>query len=493
MTVTRANAWFRAIAVVFLVSVAIGARGDEVLYRYNGDVLPFDSGAGWDIFDACDPQSGCMQRIEDGHFVIDWTMGGDVMNLDHPFIDPPGDFWVEWQFRSNRAFIPTQPGCDGIFIVGNPYDDIWMHGNLVANAEGGSGFAGLPLDEFHSYRFERRVGNTYTFAVNGHVFIGQADDPVDIIGFLQMQGLGSCTGNERNMWDHVWYGTLSDGEATVSSDPPGGVVDANSLSNLDRFTVSFDQAAFVYVDEIAVEVIPPEAVAPSIRWTRRLVNGEPDTIEVVLDRPLALGATTRFVFDTGGAGENVVEYTYLSLGACCAPDGSCVENEETECGSAGGEFFPGENCEGDADEDALDGQCGDQCPSDPFKTALGQCGCGIADLDSDLDGVADCLDGCPEDPEKTAPGQCGCGTSETDSDADTVADCNDVCPQEDDTVDDDQNGTPDCAQFQPIPTASTWGLVIMAFLLLIGAKLRFGSPKRAKHGQAARGSHQLAR
>jgi hypothetical protein len=39
----------------------------------------------------------------------------------------------------------------------------------------------------------------------------------------------------------------------------------------------------------------------------------------------------------------------------------------------------------------------DQCPSDPNKTEPGQCGCGVADTDSDSDGVADCNDNCPND------------------------------------------------------------------------------------------------
>src|SRR5690606_14746055 len=32
----------------------------------------------------------------------------------------------------------------------------------------------------------------------------------------------------------------------------------------------------------------------------------------------------------------------------------------------------------------------DNCPSDPLKRDPGICGCGVADVDSDLDGIADC-------------------------------------------------------------------------------------------------------
>lgn len=51
----------------------------------------------------------------------------------------------------------------------------------------------------------------------------------------------------------------------------------------------------------------------------------------------------------------------------------------------------------------------DECPDDPDKSEAGQCGCGMADTDTDSDGTADCNDGCPDDPEKTDPGDCGCG------------------------------------------------------------------------------------
>ncbi len=61
----------------------------------------------------------------------------------------------------------------------------------------------------------------------------------------------------------------------------------------------------------------------------------------------------------------------------------------------------------------------DLCPSDPEKIAPGECGCGIADTDSDSDGTADCNDDCPNDPDKTEPGECGCGNTET-----SCEDCN---------------------------------------------------------------------
>lgn len=46
-----------------------------------------------------------------------------------------------------------------------------------------------------------------------------------------------------------------------------------------------------------------------------------------------------------------------------------------------------------------------------------------AAADRDGDGVLDGNDGCPDDPDKTAPGECGCGVPEMDSDRDGVPDC----------------------------------------------------------------------
>jgi uncharacterized protein (TIGR03382 family) len=95
----------------------------------------------------------------------------------------------------------------------------------------------------------------------------------------------------------------------------------------------------------------------------------------------------------------------------------------------------------DADSDA-DGtaNCNDECPSDPLKTEVGLCGCGASDVDSDADGALDCDDECPSDPLKTGVGACGCGESDVDSDADSVADCNDVCLGDDASGDDDLDG-----------------------------------------------------
>ncbi len=122
----------------------------------------------------------------------------------------------------------------------------------------------------------------------------------------------------------------------------------------------------------------------------------------------------------------------------------------------------------DADQDGL---CfpADQCPNDALKIAAGFCGCGMPETDSDADGTPDCVDECPANPNKISAGVCGCSTPDADSDGDGIADCQDQCPGVSDLIDLDNNGTSDCAEH--IPTVSTWGLVVLALMLLTAGKL----------------------
>ncbi|MGA1824074.1 MAG: PQQ-binding-like beta-propeller repeat protein [bacterium] len=100
----------------------------------------------------------------------------------------------------------------------------------------------------------------------------------------------------------------------------------------------------------------------------------------------------------------------------CPDDPYKVEPGECGCGIA----------DIDTDEDGtLD--CNDSCPHDPEKAIPGICGCGVPDIDSDNDGTLDCIDNCPNDPSKTEPGICGCGTPDSDNDGDGVLNCNDNC------------------------------------------------------------------
>jgi Thrombospondin type 3 repeat len=95
----------------------------------------------------------------------------------------------------------------------------------------------------------------------------------------------------------------------------------------------------------------------------------------------------------------------------------------------------------------------DLCPSDPLKYSPGQCGCGVADTDSDSDGTADCNDNCPSDPNKTEPGTCGCGyVDSTDTDGDGICGAvTDNCPavSNADQADADSDGVGDACDNCP--------------------------------------------
>ena len=104
----------------------------------------------------------------------------------------------------------------------------------------------------------------------------------------------------------VRFGTIDYGEQIVATDPPTGFSDPSLYADLDRFAVTFDAPNYVYVDEITVAVTGGEV--PVVTKTRRRDNDDPESVEIVLDRPLAVGETTTFVFDDGVA-VNVVEYT----------------------------------------------------------------------------------------------------------------------------------------------------------------------------------------
>ena len=170
------------------------------------------------------------------------------------------------------------------------------------------------------------------------------------------------------------------------------------------------------------------------------------------------GALPRVVVDGFLGGFNMIEQDWYAQGEPLTwsgtfnlePGGSFVMFREFK-----GTLTFGPACEAGTDTDG-DGveDCDDGCPEDPFKSAPGDCGCGVEDLDSDKDGVVDCNDGCPTDPNKTDPGACGCGNEDTDTDGDGTANCVDNCPDDPNktepgfcgcgTVDTNVNGDVDC-------------------------------------------------
>ncbi len=321
--------------------VATITLADEPLHRYEGDVPPYAPGAGWVINRAC--EEGCNESIEGGHLVVTYVdqniAGAFLYNYHHRIarIDEPqpATLWVEWGFRSEQPLPLFEYTCDGRIAVqyrqfnGSAY----VFGDTVVSRSGDEVLSGLDMQEFHTYRLESLDGMHYSMSADGGVFFATYDDQVISSAHIQFGGDGGC-GPEYfptvNEWDFVRYGTIAYGEEIVSSDPAVGFVDARSHPALDRFTVTYDQPNYVYVDEITVEVtatkprsheatkggffelrtsnfeLPPP---PAIVATRRLDNGPPETVEIVLDRPIPYNATTRFTFNDGAI-EQSIEFTY---------------------------------------------------------------------------------------------------------------------------------------------------------------------------------------
>jgi len=112
--------------------------------------------------------------------------------------------------------------------------------------------------------------------------------------------------------------------------------------------------------------------------------------------------------------------------------------------------FPGSGFEwADADGDGV-GDNSDIFPNDPAEYA-----------DSDGDGTGDNGDQCDADPAKIAIGVCGCGVADTDTDGDSYADCIDAFPSDPAaSVDNDRDGYPDFWNPGMNSLDSTTGLVL---------------------------------
>jgi len=144
-----------------------------------------------------------------------------------------------------------------------------------------------------------------------------------------------------------------------------------------------------------------------------------------------------------------------------APGGPfyCTANCDPDCNDSG---LP-DTCEPDGDGDGVPDVC-DPCPHDNPD-------------DFDGDGACNSSDECPYDPDKILAGDCGCGNPEDDADGDGVPDCIDLCPGVDDTI-----YAPDCTE--TIPTVSTWGLTILALLLITAAKVCAAGRCRSEVGRS---------
>lgn len=71
----------RVRVLAFSVLITCHAAADDLLYRYEAEVLPYDESVGWVAFDSC--QSPCGESLDGGHFVLDWAYAGDLANYHY--------------------------------------------------------------------------------------------------------------------------------------------------------------------------------------------------------------------------------------------------------------------------------------------------------------------------------------------------------------------------------------------------------------------------
>ena len=56
------------ISLTLFLILARSVFADELLHRFEGDVVPYDPGVGWELFDPC--EGVCQESIEDGAFTL---------------------------------------------------------------------------------------------------------------------------------------------------------------------------------------------------------------------------------------------------------------------------------------------------------------------------------------------------------------------------------------------------------------------------------------
>lgn len=135
----------KTLLMVMLTTAA--SRGDGVIYRYEGDALPYVLFAGWIIADPCDPP--CSESVENGQFVLRWPQASNLANyhywISQPPSAPPPSLWVEWRFRSNHPLGPNFFTCDANFKISyaQVHQIVSMYGDAAICFSGGCGVPGL--------------------------------------------------------------------------------------------------------------------------------------------------------------------------------------------------------------------------------------------------------------------------------------------------------------------------------------------------------------
>jgi hypothetical protein len=232
---------------------------------------------------------------------------------------PPPTLWVEWRFRSNYSYLQSGGFDLDDARVRTEYDQTiasvstWMWGDAAFDAGEANFVTGMPMGEFHTYRFEVRDGQSSTRWADGKVLM---QTPPCCVGdgttYIQFGGNGgSAFGGPNGMgypgltdtWDFLRYGAISYGEVVVASSPANGYIDpredrpsnVNTPEGLTRFTVTFDQPNGLNVSNITVQSTAPPALWPVVQWVTRPEGDLGTSWEIRLDKRIPPGHRTRFV------------------------------------------------------------------------------------------------------------------------------------------------------------------------------------------------------
>ena len=97
------------IILVVLGLAGLRTAGDELLYRYECDVVPYDPSAGW-LDGLC--EYPCSESLADGHFILEWPFAGDFANYHYWIARPP----VAPPHPVGRVALPLEPSFWSEFV-----------------------------------------------------------------------------------------------------------------------------------------------------------------------------------------------------------------------------------------------------------------------------------------------------------------------------------------------------------------------------------------
>ena len=295
-----------------------------------------------------------------------------------------------------------------IWVPNSDNDSVTLINNIISNNSANLGGAGVSIRGGNGIDTIYLINNTI---VNNNCTGSEGGGL-----HLRLGGKNNIAFLYNNI---IWNNTTSGGgsDIYINNDEFGDL----QLSTANLYYNNFDQSA------AGTYIKVPFSMDPS-----NLNNADPLFVDSVngdfhltKDSPCVGSGTSQNAPDTDIDGDSRPLYDTYDIGADeydVEYDGCPNDPNKTEPGICGCGVS-------DIDTD-LDGtsDCNENCPTDPDKIVPGLCGCGTPDADTDNDGTPDCNDVCLSDPNKAEPGICGCGVSDTDSDVDGVADCNDNCP-----------------------------------------------------------------